>query len=270
MKTIPGPGGGLCVIYQREEVNAMNKRVKRISYKPLWLILAVSVGVMACAVDGRHSNTQKGAAAGTVGGAAAGAAIGAAIDGGSGAGWGALAGAVAGGLAGSAAGYMNDQQREMEAALAEERHRHQLEIKRLQDESLKLDIPSEVSFDHDSASLKPAFLPTLDKIADILSKYNKTIVHVIGHTDSTGTEQYNMDLSLRRAGNVAVYLKQQGIPPQRFNIYGRGESQPRESNATAAGRQLNRRVEIILKPMLEGQEYKAYEAPTTSRGSSFP
>jgi outer membrane protein OmpA-like peptidoglycan-associated protein len=159
---------------------------------------------------------------------------------------------------------MNDQQREMEAALAEERHRHQLEIQRLQDESLKLDIPSEVSFDHNSASLKPAFIPTLDKIANILIKYNKTIVHVIGHTDSTGSEEYNLDLSLRRAGNVAVFLKQHGVPPQRLSIYGQGESQPRASNATAAGRQLNRRVEIILKPILEGQEHKAYEVPITS------
>ncbi|QBQ54733.1 OmpA family protein [Nitrosococcus wardiae] len=236
-----------------------------ITHKPLWFILAVSMGVVACAVDSRYSNTQKGAAVGTAGGAAAGAAIGAAIDGGSGAGWGALAGAVAGGLTGSAVGYMDDQQREMEAALAEERRRHQLEIQRLQDESLKLDIPSEVSFDYDSASLKPAFLPTLDKIANVLQKYNKTVVHVIGHTDSTGSEEYNLDLSVRRAGNVAVYLERKGVPSPRLSIYGEGESQPRASNATAAGRQLNRRVEIILKPIMEGQEHKAFEAPTTSR-----
>jgi outer membrane protein OmpA-like peptidoglycan-associated protein len=237
---------------------------KSIGYKSLWLILVIGLGVAACATDGRYSNTQKGTAVGTLGGAAAGAAIGSIIDGGSGAGWGALAGAVAGGLTGSAAGYMNDQQREMEAALAEERARHQLEIQRLQDESLKLDIPSEVSFDYDSASLKPAFISTLDKIANILVKYNKTIVHVIGHTDSTGSEQYNLDLSLRRARNVAAFLKQHGVPPQRLSTYGQGESQPRASNATAAGRQLNRRVEIILKPILEDQEHRTYEAPTTS------
>ncbi|ABA57336.1 OmpA/MotB [Nitrosococcus oceani ATCC 19707] len=246
---------------------------KGISHKPLWLALAISMGMIGCAADGRYSQTQKGSAVGTVGGAAAGAAIGAAIDGGSGAGWGALAGAVAGGLTGSAVGYMNDQQREMEAALAEERRGHQLEIQRLQDESLKLDIPSEISFDHDSDVLKPAFLPTLDKIAEVLKKYNKTVVHVIGHTDSTGSEKYNLDLSLRRAGNVAVYFERKGVPSQRLSIYGRGESEPRASNATAAGRQLNRRVEIILKPILEGEEHKAFEAPVTSRspyGEEFP
>ncbi|WP_041350986.1 OmpA family protein [Nitrosococcus watsonii] len=240
---------------------------KIIKCKLLWLVLAIGIGMLGCATDGRYSQTQKGSAVGTAGGAAAGAAIGAAIDGGSGAGWGALAGAVVGGLTGSAVGYMNDQQREMEAALAEERRRHQLEIQRLQDESLKLDIPSEVSFDHDSDALKPAFLPTLDKIADVLKKYNKTVVHVIGHTDSTGAEKYNLDLSLRRAGNVALYLERQGIPSQRLSIYGRGENEPRASNATASGRQLNRRVEIILKPILEGQEHKAFEEPAASRRS---
>lgn len=223
---------------------------KSMSYKSIWLILVVGLGVIACATDGRYSSTQKGSAVGTVGGAAAGAAIGAIIDGGSGAGWGALAGAVAGGLAGSAKGYMNDQQREMEAALAEENRNHQLEIQRLQDESLKLDISSEVSFDHNSASLKPAFIPTLDKIANILMKYNKTIVHVIGHTDSTGSEEYNLVLSSRRAKNVAAFLEQHGVPAQRLSVYGQGESQPRASNATEAGRQLNRRVEIILKPIV--------------------
>lgn len=238
---------------------------KGISHELLWLALAISMGMIGCAADGRYSQTQKGSAVGTAGGAAAGAAIGAAIDGGSGAGWGALAGAAVGGLTGSAVGYMNDQQREMEAALTKERRHHQLEIERLQDESLKLDIPSEVSFDYDSAALKPAFLFTLDKIADVLKKYNKTVVHVIGHTDSTGSEKYNLDLSLRRAGNVAVYLEREGIPSQRLSIYGQGESEPRASNATAAGRQLNRRVAIILKPILEGQEYKAFETPATSR-----
>jgi outer membrane protein OmpA-like peptidoglycan-associated protein len=225
------------------------------------LILIMALSIIACAPEGRYRESQRGAAVGTVGGAAAGAAIGATIDGGNGAGWGALAGAITGGLTGSAVGYMNDQQREMEAALVQERQRHQLEIQRLKDESLKLEIASEVSFDHDKDVLQPAFLPTLDKIATVLTKYNKTVVHVIGHTDSTGSEEYNLDLSLRRAGNVAVYLNQRGVPAPRLRFYGRGESQPRASNANAAGRQLNRRVEIILKPALEGQEQEAYEAP---------
>jgi len=234
-----------------------------VNAKVLGFILMAGLSVVACTSDGRYRDSQRGAAVGSVGGAATGAAIGAAIDGGSGAGWGALAGAIAGGLTGSAVGYMNDQQREMEAALAKERHRHQLEIQRLEDESLKLDIASEVSFDHDSDSLKSAFLPTLDKVANILTKFSKTVVHVVGHTDSTGPEEYNLDLSLRRAGNVAVYLNRQGVPSPRLRIYGQGESQPRASNATAAGRQLNRRVEIILKPVLEGQEQQAYEVPET-------
>lgn len=236
---------------------------KSTHYKAVVFILAAGLSVAGCAMNNGYNNPQKGAAVGTVGGAAAGAAIGAAIDGGSGAGWGALAGAIVGGITGSTVGYMNKQQQEMEAALAKERQQHQLEIQRLKDGSLKLDITNEVSFDYDSAVLKSAFLPTLDKIANLLVKYNKTVVHVVGHTDSTGSEKYNLDLSLKRAANVALYLKQQGVPLQRLNIYGRGESQPRASNATAAGRQLNRRVEIILKPIVEGQEHEAYEAPAS-------
>lgn len=226
-------------------------------YKAVLFILAAGLVAAGCATDNPYYNSRKGVAVGTIGGAAAGAAIGAAIDGGSGAGWGALAGAVAGGITGSAVDYMNKQQREMEAALAEERRRNQLEIQRLEDESLKLNIASEVSFAHDSAALTSAFLPTLDKIAKVLVKYNKTAVDVIGHTDSTGSEEYNMDLSLERAASVALYLKQHGVSAQRLNIYGQGESQPRASNATAAGRQLNRRVEIILRPIVKGQEHGA-------------
>lgn len=235
------------------------KIAQSIPYRLGFFILAVGLTVAGCATDGRYRSSQQGAAIGTAGGAAAGAAIGAIIDGGSGAGWGALAGAVAGGIAGSAVGYMDDQQREMEAALAKERRQHQIEIQRLKDESLKLAITGDVSFDFDSDSLKPTFLPTLDKIAALLKEYNKTAVHIIGHTDSTGSEEYNLDLSLRRAASVALYLKQRGVSAQRLSIYGKGESQPRADNATAAGRQLNRRVEIILKPIIKGQEQEAYE-----------
>ena len=91
----------------------------------------------------------------------------------------------AGGMVGN---YMDNQQREMEAALAEEQRRNAIEIERLKDETLKIDISSEVSFDFGSAALKPTFRPTLDKVAGILQRYPKTVVHVVGHTDSVGSE----------------------------------------------------------------------------------
>ncbi|HHI77009.1 MAG TPA: OmpA family protein, partial [Gammaproteobacteria bacterium] len=157
--------------------------------------------------------------------------------------------------------YMDNQQRAFEQSLAQERQAHQLEIERLKDDTLKLSIDSEVSFDFDSARIKPAFRHSLDKLADVLRKYNRTVVHIVGHTDSTGSADYNLDLSRRRAEVVADYLASRGVPRDRLRTEGRGESEPRASNATAAGRQLNRRVEIYVKPIVEGQEYKAYESP---------
>ena len=213
--------------------------------------LAVAIAVGACATDDPNRRAKIGAA----GGAAAGAAIGYAIgEDAVGALLGATAGALTGGLVGN---YMDRQQREMERVLAEERRRHEVEIERLKDDTLKLNLSSEVSFDYDSAALKPAFYPTLDKLADVIGKYDRTAVHVVGHTDSTGSEAYNQALSERRARSVERYLVNRATPFERIRTYGLGETAPRATNATEAGRQLNRRVEIFLKPIVEGREAEA-------------
>jgi outer membrane protein OmpA-like peptidoglycan-associated protein len=157
---------------------------------------------------------------------------------------------------------MDNQQREMEAALAEEQARHDLEVQRLKDETLKIDIASEVSFDFDSASLKTAFMPILQKVSDILVRYPHTVIHVVGHTDSVGSESYNMELSQRRSQSVVDYFVANGITAKRLVSVGRGESEPRASNETEAGRQLNRRVELYVKPIVQGQEYEAYQTPS--------
>ncbi len=210
----------------------------------------------ACAND-PHQRTKIGAAVG----AAAGAAAGYAIDDGA---KGALLGAAVGALAGGAVGnYMDRQQQEFERVLAEEQARHDIEIERLKDDVLKLDLSSEVSFDHNSADLKPAFYPTLEKLAAVIVKYDRTVVHVVGHTDSTGSAEYNQDLSVRRAQSVVSYMRNGGVPTNRTRAEGRGEYQPRATNDTEAGRQLNRRVEIYLKPIVDGQEQRAYESPAT-------
>jgi len=156
---------------------------------------------------------------------------------------------------------MDNQQREFEQELANERANHQLEIERMRDDTLKLTVDSEVSFDFDSARVKPAFQPSLDKLAGVISKYDRTVVHVVGHTDSTGRDSYNQDLSERRATSVGGYLEQRGVTPSRLRTEGRGETEPRDTNATEAGRQLNRRVEIFVKPIVQGQEQQAYESP---------
>lgn len=224
--------------------------------KKLLLVTIISTALAGCVMEGDpNKRTKTGAAIG----AATGAVIGYAVDDGAG---GVLVGAAVGTLAGAGVGrYMDNQQKEMQAALADEQARNELKIQQLQDESLKIDISSEVSFDVNSASLKPAFEPTLSKVAEVLQRYPKTIIHVIGHTDSTGSESYNQQLSERRAISVVDYFVARGVMPSRLNTSGRGELEPRATNATEAGRQLNRRVEIFVKPIVEGNESEAYKAP---------
>ncbi|NNG12737.1 MAG: OmpA family protein [Halobacteria archaeon] len=222
------------------------------SLKAICLLLVVSL--YGCAADDPNRRTKTGAAVGAV----VGAVLGHQLDDDSGRYVGAVAGAIAGGAVGH---YMDKQQNEFEDALAEERYAHDVEIERLEDESLRLNVPSEVSFDFDRAEIKPAFRATLDKVADILVRYDRSIVHVIGHTDSTGSDTYNQGLSERRAHSVANYLTSRGVSDGRLQAEGRGEREPRDTNATEAGRQLNRRVELIVKPVVEGQEQDAYQAP---------
>lgn len=217
------------------------------------LVIGTALSLAACAADDPNQRAKTGAAIGAV----TGAIIGKQVSGGK---KGAITGAVIGAIAGGGVGtYMDKQQREFEEALEEEQRRNDLEIQRLKDDSLKIDVSNEVSFDFDSARLKPAFLPTLDKVANVLSRYDRSVVHVIGHTDSTGSESYNQQLSERRAHSVVDYLAAHGVDPHRLRTEGRGETEPRDTNATEAGRQLNRRVEILIKPVVEGQEHRAYD-----------
>jgi len=223
--------------------------------KKLVLVTLVATALSGCAANDPNQKTKNGAAIG----AAAGALLGYAVDDGAG---GVLAGAAVGALAGGGVGhYMDKQQQEMEAALADEQARHELEIRQLENETLKIDIANEVSFDFDSAALKSAFTPTLSKVSDVLQRYPNTIIHVVGHTDSVGSDSYNQRLSERRAQSVVDYFSSRGVVPGRLYAIGRGESEPRATNDTEAGRQLNRRVEIFVKPVIEGQESEAYQAP---------
>lgn len=218
------------------------------------IVLAIAVAIAGCAADDPNRRAKTGAAIGAI----TGAVLGHQLDSKSGR----FVGAAVGALAGAAVGnYMDKQQQEFDAALADEQRRNAIEIQRLQDETLKIDIASEVSFDFGSAAIKPAFRPTLDKVADVLNRYPKSIVHVVGHTDSVGSDAYNQRLSEQRAQSVLDYLASRGVTRDRLRAEGRGEMEPRESNATEAGRQLNRRVELYVKPIVEGQEQRAYESP---------
>ncbi len=206
---------------------------------------ALVVALAACA-DNPYQRTM----IGTGVGAATGAGIGYAVNKGKGAAIGGAIGALAGGVVGN---YMDQQQQALQQALAEEQRRDRVSIVRQQDNSIRLDIPSEVSFDFDSAAIKPAFGPTLTKVANILQQYPNTTVTIVGYTDNVGSEAYNLNLSRQRAQSVANFLSQQGIAPQRLSTEGQGEQNPRADNSTEAGRALNRRVEIFIRPVVEGQ-----------------
>ena len=117
------------------------------------------------------------------------------------------------------------------------------------DGSLKLNIPSQVTFDTDSTTIKSSFRGVLDGVAQTISQEPGINARVVGHTDSTGNPGHNMTLSQRRAQSVEAYLGDRGVARARLSAEGRGETQPVASNATEEGRSQNRRVEIYLKPI---------------------
>jgi len=207
------------------------------------------LGLVGCATNTTHENTKKGAGVGALVGALSGAIIGYHNDHSGGALRGALIGGAAGGALGAGAGaYMDKQQTEFEQELARERAQNQIEIERQQNEILKLTLSSEVSFDFNSAHIKSTFQTPLNKIADIMSRYPETQILVVGHTDNVGSDQYNFDLSLRRANAVADYLIMRGVNTSRMGTEGHGEMEPIASNSTPSGRAQNRRVEIFVVP----------------------
>lgn len=165
---------------------------------------------------------------------------------------GALIGAVGGGLAGAAVGtYMDSQKKDLEKVLAPEVQAGAIHVAKVDQNNLLITMTSQTAFDFDSTEIKPGFHGTLDKMANVLVRYGKTHLTVVGHTDNVGTHQYNQALSERRSRAVADYLSAKGVIPQRLVSIGQGETSPRATNATEEGRRLNRRVEIVVEPVLE-------------------
>jgi outer membrane protein OmpA-like peptidoglycan-associated protein len=155
-----------------------------------------------------------------------------------------LIGAGIGALAGGAIGnYMDRQQADLRRNLAGTG----IGVDRRGD-NLVLEIPGDITFATDSATIKPAFYGPLDQVAATLNQYTSTYIDVVGHTDNTGPAEYNQRLSEARARSVADYISSRGVYPPRINIGGVGEDQPKASNGTAAGRQENRRVELTIRP----------------------
>ncbi|WP_315919799.1 OmpA family protein [Mesorhizobium sp. SP-1A] len=206
--------------------------------------VAMSVLVGACTTDPytgeqKISNTAGGAALGALGGAALGTLAGGNDR------RNALIGAGIGALAGGAVGSVMDQN---ENALRAQLQGTGVSVTRTGDQII-LNMPSDITFAVDQDSVKPEFYQVLNSVALVLKKYRQTTVDVFGHTDSTGGDQHNFDLSQRRALAVANYLTAQGVDSRRFAVTGFGKTRPIASNATEAGRAQNRRVEIQLTPL---------------------
>lgn len=157
-------------------------------------------------------------------------------------------GALIGGLAGAAVGggvgyYLDAQAAELRAELVS------TGVQVIEDnDSIRLIMPGNITFKTDSSDINSSFYPVLNSVAKVLNKYSNSTVLVSGHTDSTGTPEYNLNLSRERAGSVAAYLQGQGVKSSRFEVIGMGASNPIASNSSAQGRSLNRRVEIKIIP----------------------
>ncbi|MDJ0812868.1 MAG: OmpA family protein [Woeseiaceae bacterium] len=160
----------------------------------------------------------------------------------------ALIGAGVGALAGGAVGNYMDRQ-EME--LRRELEGTGVSVTRNGDH-ITLNMPGNVTFATDSADLNAGFFDVLGSVTKVLKEFDQTVVEVAGHTDSTGTDAYNQQLSERRAQTVTNYFTSRKIPGQRFITVGLGESMPVADNGTPEGRQLNRRVEITMVPITAG------------------
>ena len=159
----------------------------------------------------------------------------------------ALIGAGVGGIAGGSVGYYMDVQ---EAKLREQLQGTGVSVTRDGD-NIMLNMPGNITFATNSSDLNGNFFSVLDSVSLVLNEYDKTVVELAGHTDSTGSDQYNQSLSERRAGTVSAYLNNKGINANRLLTVGYGEAYPIADNGSESGRDANRRVELTLLPLVD-------------------
>lgn len=211
-------------------------------------VCVLASGLLACQTIDPYTGQQKtsNATTGAAIGAAAGAVVGAISgDNNKKRRKNAAIGAGIGALAGGGIGYYMDQQ---EAKLRAQLQGTGVSVTRVGND-IVLNMPGNVTFATNQADINASFYPVLDSVALVLQEYEKTLVEVVGHTDSTGTDAINQPLSERRASSVSAYLKSRGVIPQRLESFGVGSRYPVAPNDTAQGRALNRRVEITLMPI---------------------
>lgn len=208
--------------------------------------VAIAASLTGCALTQNQKTTI-----GALGGAVVGGVLGHQLNDKNGRYVGAILGALAGGAIGR---YMDQQQQDLEKVLASSG----ITVTRINEATIKLNLPDAITFAVNKFNLNPAVYPSLNAIANVVNKYKETAVHVLGFTDSSGSEQYNLDLSQRRAQAAGNYLASQGVVSGRIVARGYGESYPVASNATAAGKSQNRRAEIYIRAIEQGNEQAAY------------
>ncbi len=200
-------------------------------------LMAAMLITAGCADAGMRTGT--GAALGAV----AGAVIGHEID----SSGGGLRGAAIGAALGGGIGLVLDRQAAELQRVAAANPEVGMGVSRTADGGIKVNIPSDVTYASNSDQLSPGFGSVISQIAQVLNTDQGTLVQVVGHADSDGSDAYNMDLSNRRARNFGFALVNNGVSQNRIFTLGKGESQPIASNNTEAGKRQNRRVEVFVR-----------------------
>jgi outer membrane protein OmpA-like peptidoglycan-associated protein len=214
-------------------------------------VLVASMTVAGCTTtdaytgDKKVNKASKGAGIGAIAGAVLGAATG---DNSKERRKRALIGAGVGALTGAGVGAYMDRQ---EAKLRAQLQGTGVSVTR-NGNDLILNMPGNITFKTASADLNANFFQVLDSVTLVLKEFDKTLIDVEGHTDSDGSDSYNLQLSQQRANSVGSYLQSHGVSNQRIVAMGKGEANPVAANSTADGKQQNRRVELKLQPITEG------------------
>jgi outer membrane protein OmpA-like peptidoglycan-associated protein len=221
------------------------------SKKGMSLFLCCILIMVGCAQTGTMTKSEQGGLFGAGGGAVVGAILGQAIGHNT---QSTLIGAAIGAAVGGGGGYgvgamMDKQEKDMREVLA----KSEATAVTREGNLLSVTFKGDVTFDTNSAELRPGLYNEINRVAGVLNQYPDTLIRVEGHTDSRGSDEYNMDLSKRRANNVKTLLVMRGVAENRIEVAGYGKTMPVATNDTEAGRQKNRRVEIRIAPKVQTQ-----------------
>jgi outer membrane protein OmpA-like peptidoglycan-associated protein len=212
--------------------------------KALIYMSTITLFLSGCAsMDETQRHTATGASIGAVAGAVLGMATSSKSDRGKGAAIGAAAGAA---LGGGGSYLWSKRMQEQKAAMEQATQGTGVEVSQTGDNRLKLEIPSDISFDTGRYDIKSSMRPVLDRLSATLVQYALTRVTIVGHTDATGSDSVNNPLSVNRAAAVRDYIVPRGVAAHRVSVDGRGSREPVADNASADGRARNRRVEIFI------------------------